>query len=159
MELGGLPLHPLVVHAAVVLTPAAALLAIVFAVVPRWRWLTRWPAGLAAAAALGAVFFARVTGEGFLEQRPELEPLVKVHEERAELLLWLVIGFFVAASAAVVLLGSTSPFPSGKGARTAAASWLSTVLMVLVVLAALAVIVQVVRTGDAGSRAVWSPAG
>jgi hypothetical protein len=35
------------VHAAVVLTPLAALLVVGSAVLPRWRWLTRWPAGAA----------------------------------------------------------------------------------------------------------------
>jgi hypothetical protein len=47
MTFAGLPLHPLVVHAAVVLTPLAALLVVGSAVLPRWRWLTRWPAGAA----------------------------------------------------------------------------------------------------------------
>jgi hypothetical protein len=45
MTFAGLPLHPLVVHAAVVLTPLAALLVVGSAVLP--RWLTRWPAGAA----------------------------------------------------------------------------------------------------------------
>ena len=43
MEINGLPLHPLVVHAAVVFLPCAALLALVYAAVPRWRWAVRWP--------------------------------------------------------------------------------------------------------------------
>lgn len=41
MEFFGLPLHPLVVHAAVVFVPLAALLVMVFAVFPRHRWATR----------------------------------------------------------------------------------------------------------------------
>ncbi|HZJ05070.1 MAG TPA: DUF2231 domain-containing protein [Nocardioidaceae bacterium] len=155
MELGGLPLHPLVVHAAVVFTPVAALLAIVFAVVPRWRWLTRWPAGLAALASLGAVWLAKVSGKSFLEERPELAPLVKVHEQRGDLLGWFVIGFFVVVAAAVFALGSESPLPSGRGARAAAAPWVDKLLPILVVLASLAVLVLVVMTGDSGSRAVW----
>ena len=43
MQIAGLPLHPLVVHAAVVLIPLTALLTIGLAVLPRWRWLLRWP--------------------------------------------------------------------------------------------------------------------
>jgi len=155
MELGGLPLHPLVVHAAVVFTPLAGLVAIVFAVVPRWRWLTRWPAGVTALAALGSVVISKLSGQSFLDQRPELAPLVRVHQERAELLLWFVIGFFVIVAAAVWMVSSTSPLPSGRGARDAAVSWADRVLPILVVLSSLAVIVQVVLTGDAGSRAVW----
>jgi hypothetical protein len=155
MEIGGLPLHPLVVHAAVVFTPLAGLLAIVFAVVPRWRWLTRWPTGITAAAALGAVLIAKLSGESLVEQRPELAPLVRVHEERGGLLMWFVIGFCVVVAAAVWMLGSTSPLPSGRGARDAAASWAGKVLPILVVLSALVVVVQVISTADAGSRAVW----
>ena len=48
MEIGGLPLHPLVVHGAVVFTPLAALALIVFAILPRYRYLTRWPAAILA---------------------------------------------------------------------------------------------------------------
>ena len=157
MEIGGVPLHPLVVHAAVVFTPLAAVLAIVFAVVPRWRWLSRWPTGVAALVALGSVFMARLSGEALLEARPGLEPLVRVHEERAELLSWFVIAFFVIAVTAVLMLSSTSPLPSGRGARTAPGpASIGELLPVFVVLSALAVIVMVVLTGDAGSRAVWA---
>ncbi len=155
MEIGGLPLHPLVVHAAVVFAPLAALLAIVFAVVPRWRWLTRWPAGITSLAALGSVVLAKFAGESLLDQRPELAPLVRVHEERGELLMWLTIGFFVIVAAAVWLLGSTSPLPSGRGAREAGSSWVERLLPVLVVVSALVVVVQVVLTGDSGTRAVY----
>jgi hypothetical protein len=76
MEIGGLPVHVLVVHAAVVLTPLAALTAIVFAVVPRWRWLTRWPALVSGLVALGAVVAAKLSGDNFVENRPEPGPLV-----------------------------------------------------------------------------------
>lgn len=155
MEIGGLPLHPLVVHAAVIFTPLAALLAIVFAVVPRWRWLSRWPAALAALAALGSVLLAKASGNALLEQRPNLASVVDVHEERGELLVWFVIGFFVLAAASVWMLGSTSPLPSGRGARPAPAPWVARLLPVLVVTSALGVMVMVALTGDAGSRAVW----
>ena len=43
MELNGVPLHPLVVHAVVVLGPLAALAGLAYAFVPKWRWLLRWP--------------------------------------------------------------------------------------------------------------------
>jgi len=48
-----LPVHPLLIHVTVALVPGAAILAAVFVLVPRWRWLLRWPTlGLALAAAL-----------------------------------------------------------------------------------------------------------
>lgn len=155
MEIGGLPLHFLVVHAAVVFTPLAALAAIVFAVVPRWRWLTRWPALVTGLIALGSVVTAKLSGTSYLDEHPELAPIVKVHQERGDLLMWITIGFAVAVVIATWMLGSGTPLPSGKGARESALPAADNVLAVVLVLTALAVLVQVVLTGDAGSRAVW----
>ncbi|MEN0072123.1 MAG: DUF2231 domain-containing protein, partial [Propionicimonas sp.] len=63
----GLPLHPLVVHAAVVLVPLAALAALLVLFSGRLRerygWLT---AGLAIVAA-GTTVVARLSGEAFLQ--------------------------------------------------------------------------------------------
>ena len=42
-EFRGLPLHVLVVHAAVIFVPLAALCAVLFVALPRWRYLLRWP--------------------------------------------------------------------------------------------------------------------
>ncbi len=39
----GLPMHPLIIHAVVVLVPLSALVAIAFAVRPTWRHVLRWP--------------------------------------------------------------------------------------------------------------------
>jgi hypothetical protein len=63
MEIAGLPLHPSNVHATVALVPSSALVAIVLAVVPRWRWLTRRPAALSAVLALGASWPSSTSGE------------------------------------------------------------------------------------------------
>ena len=62
MEITGLPLHPLVVHAAVTLIPLSAVGAVALAVVPRWRWLTRWPAAVVAVAAAVVAWVARLMG-------------------------------------------------------------------------------------------------
>ena len=40
---GDLPLHVLVIHLAVLVLPVAALVAIAHALLPKWRWLLRWP--------------------------------------------------------------------------------------------------------------------
>ena len=50
-RISGLPAHPLIVHAAVVLVPLLALGAIVYAVVPPLRKHFRWAVGLLAIAA------------------------------------------------------------------------------------------------------------
>ena len=155
MEIAGLPLHPLVVHGAVVFTPLAALVAAAFAVLPKWRWLSRWPTVLLALVAFGSVWTARLSGASFLNERPELRQLVATHEERGELLSLIMIGFLVLTLLCAWALGGSSALVSGKGERESRLPAADKVLAAMLVLTAVAVLVQVVLTGDAGSRAVW----
>lgn len=155
MEIGGLPLHPLVVHAAVVLTPLAVLAVVVFALWPRHRWLTRWPTVALTLAAAGSVVLARLSGAALVEARPELERLVTDHQDRANVLVPLMLGLLVLVAAGAWSLGGPSALASGAGARESRAPALDKVLPALLVLVGLAVLVMVVLTGDSGSRAVW----
>jgi uncharacterized membrane protein len=147
MEIGGLPLHPLVIHTPVVLTPLAALCALAYACIGGWRDRLRWPMLVLAVLATASVVAAYLTGRNLLESRPALgtKPLVMTHEDRATLLLWVALSFGVVAVVTAWL-----------HARTGAAQ---VVLRVVLTVVALAVLVQVVRTGDAGSRAVWEVLG
>jgi len=155
MEIAGLPLHPLVVHATVVLVPLSALTAVVFALVPRWRWLTRWPAAALAMVALGLAWISTLSGDALLRSRPELGPLVQRHQQLGNLLADVMIAFAVVVVAAAWSLASATALASGRGARDSRVPALEKVLPVLVVAAALAVLVLVVRVGDSGARAVW----
>lgn len=155
MEIGGLPLHPLVVHAAVVFTPLAVLGVLVFALWERHRWLTRWPTLALTAVAVASVWTAALSGTALLESRPELKELVETHQARGQLLgLVSTLLLLLVALAAWALPGPTS-LASGRGAREsrlpAAERWLPLALAVV----ALAVLVLAVLTGDSGSRAVW----
>jgi hypothetical protein len=143
MEINGLPLHPLVVHAAVIFGPLAAVAALAHVLLPRWRTRLRWPMVVLAVVATGAIVVAYLTGENLLEHKPELEssPQVEAHEERGEQLLWVSIGFAVVALVAGWL-----------STRTGA---LRVVLDVLLVGAALIRAGWVFLTGEAGARAVW----
>jgi uncharacterized membrane protein len=67
MEISGLPLHPLVVHAAVVLGPVAALAALGYAAVGRWRDWLRVPMVVVALAAVASIVAAYLSGDSFLE--------------------------------------------------------------------------------------------
>ena len=155
MEIGGLPLHFLVVHAAVVFAPLAALGAVVFAVAPRWRWLLRWPALVTGLIALASVVLAKLSGTSYLGAHAELAPIVEVHQERGNVLMWVTIAFAVVLLAAAFMLGSRSPLPSGRGARDSVVPAADPVVAALLVIGALAVLVLVILTGDAGARAVW----
>jgi hypothetical protein len=155
MEIGGLPLHPLVVHAAVVLTPLAVLAVVVFALWPRHRWLTRWPTVALTLAAAGSVVVARLSGAALVEARPELERLVTDHQDRANILVPLMLVLLVLVAGGAWSLGGPSALASGAGARESRVAALDKVLPTLLVLMGVAVLVMVVLTGDSGSRAVW----
>lgn len=155
MEFFGLPLHPLVVHAAVVFVPLAALLVIVFAVFQKHRWATRWPALLLTLVSLATVWIARITGKSLKDELPGIEQAIATHEERGELLSLLMIGFTVLVAVAAWSLGGPSALASGRGSRDSGVAALDKVLPAVLVVAALVVLVAVVMTGDAGTRVVY----
>lgn len=155
MEIGGLPLHVLVVHAAVILIPITALLVIAFAVLPKWRWLSRWPTAAAAVGALGLAWLTRISGSEFLDVRPDLEKVVATHMERGNLLAVLMIPFAVLVLIGVWSLAGPSALASGRGQRDSRLPAMEKWLPIVLVLASLAIIALTVLTGDAGARAVW----
>lgn len=147
-----MPLHPLIVHAVVVLGPLAALTGLAYAAVPRWRWLLRWPLVVLAVVTAGAAVLAAQSGESLLEARPQLAPLVEVHQELGELLRNVALGYAVVAALAAWALGGVSALVSGRGARETRFG-----IPVAVVLAASAVglLVVLFLAGDSGAKAVW----
>ncbi len=144
----GLPVHPLVVHAVVVLLPLAVLGTIAIVVRPRWR-ATYGPLVVGAALVSTALIpVATSSGEALEHQVGNPGD----HAEMGDQLIWFAIPLLVL-SAAVVLLDRrrSRVAASGSDSRT-----LLTVVSVLAVLAAVAAGVQVYRVGDSGARAAWS---
>lgn len=149
-----MPLHPLVVHAVVVLGPLAALAGLTYAAVPQWRWLLRWPLVVLALVTAATAFLATLSGESLLELRPELEPLVEEHQARGELLRNLALGYAVVSGFAAWALGGVSALASGRGAQESRGV-LGTAAAVLLAVAALGLLVALFLAGDSGARAVW----
>ena len=153
----GLPLHPLVVHAVVVLVPLGALSAILYAVVPRWRWLLRLPTLVLA---LFAVVLARVavlTGSSLKHEKNftgELGDRIARHMHWGQRLEYSIWVFAVVAIVAWWVLPHVTPV-SGREDRETPAPRLVPILTVLLPLAALVVLVLAVITGEAGAQAVW----
>lgn len=135
----GLPLHPLVVHAVVVLLPLSVVGAIAVALRPAWRQTYGWlVAGLlVVATALTPV--ATSSGEA-LEKRVG-DP--GRHAELGDQLIWFEIALLVVLVAMLVL--------HRRGVVSAAARGVA----VLVLIASVAAAVQVYRVGDSGAKAVW----
>lgn len=61
--IGGLPIHPLVVHAAVVLGPLTGLLLLIYVLRPAWRYGLRWPLVAGAVISGASAFVAKESGE------------------------------------------------------------------------------------------------
>lgn len=140
----GLPLHPLVVHATVVMVPLAALLVAISAVHARFRaWAGPVPA---VTAVLALILVPITTGSGeSLQDRVAETGLVHDHAEIAETLIW-----FVLPLAAVAVLGYWFQRRGGLGRGLMIS--LATASVVL----AGATLVDVALIGHSGAKASWS---
>jgi phosphoglycerol transferase MdoB-like AlkP superfamily enzyme len=158
-EIHGLPVHALALHAAVVLIPLAALLALLF-VIRRTRAWSAVAMALTSVAALVALFVTRESGfnlKNTLEAQGggeawEESPVGKAvyhHEHLANLLFVLFIVFTVVVLVVFFLYRRADGF---RGP-------LEYVACTVLVIGALVVAFQTYRVGEAGSKAVWNPTG
>jgi hypothetical protein len=154
MDINGIPLHPLVVHAAVVFVPLSAL-AVILMSVPKWRWLARWPAAVLTVGAALSVQVATLTGEDLEESRNLESALIEDHAEWGER---LQIAMWVLAAVTVLALWALPHVTrlAGGQDRAARVAALEKPLVLLLPVLAVVVLVLVVLTGDAGARSVWS---
>lgn len=155
MNLLQLPLHPLLVHAAVVFIPLAALAAIGFALRPDWRWVLRWPTAMLNALAIPTLFITRMTGDQLAHATTDNHDLIEKHDQMAGLLTIVGLPMMALALYATWAFASTSPLPSGRGSRTARHPSLAALVRWVLVLLGLATLVATVLTGHSGATAVW----
>jgi hypothetical protein len=146
-SVAGLPLHVLVIHAAVVFGPLAALSALAYVGLARYRDLLRWPTLALVVIAVGAIWAAYLSGQNFFDSdrfanvSGELADNIETHKSYASTLRWIASGFGIVTVAATYL-------HDREGSR-------KLVLSALVAVGAVATLVWVGLTGDAGSRSVW----
>lgn len=151
-EVNGLPVHSLVVHAAVVFVPLSALLAVGF-LVPRWRRVLRWPLVVLTAVATVSVYVAKESGEHLKRaMSDQIEgnvtgTVVDRHQEWGDKLFIAMIVFFVIAVLAVII----SSRSQGRVLGGVAA-------VILVVVACVSVWLAY-ETGEQGAKARWNPDG
>jgi len=144
MTFNGLPLHPLVVHAAVVAVPVTALLVLLFVARPTLQARLRLPLLVLAVASALLVWLTAVSGDSLahaLSSGGPIKALIDKHEAwagRLQVGTWVLAGL----TAVTVLFGHR-------------AGWLKGLLHGLLVVAAIAVVVLVGLTGDAGAQAAW----
>ena len=148
----GLPIHALVVHGAVILTPVAGLVGIAM-LRPAWRMVLRWPLVVVTALATGTVYVARESGLVLKEALGDqikgnvTGKTVAHHQELADRLwIWLLVLLVVAVVVALLLPRLTNPLAGG-------------VVAIVVAALAIVIIVMTVQTGEAGTKARWNTDG
>lgn len=152
LQVGGLPLHPLIVHAVVVLTPLTVLALLLGTFWPAARRRLGIVTPLGALVVLVLVPITVIAGRSLAEVIGPV-PAVERHQELGEMMLPWAIALFVVAAAqwAWYRFGDARVH---EGSPTAARA-------VVIGLAAASVVVGVgtvvllVLIGDTGSRAVW----
>lgn len=137
--INGLPVHPLVVHAVVVLLPLAVLGTIAIAVRPAWR--ERYGPLVVVTALVATVLLPVATSSGEALEEHVGDP--GQHAALGEQLIWFAIPLLLL-SAALTWFGRS-------GDRVTALR----VIAAFAVVASLATAVQVYRVGDSGARAAW----
>lgn len=152
-SIAGLPLHPLLVHATVVIVPAAAFSVLLAALWPRFRtWAGPLPLGLAVA---GLILdpLSTSTGES-LEHQVGHSALIERHSELADGLLPWMIALVVVAAA--LYAWHRHQGRRVDGGRASSRAWVPVTISVLAVVASLGTSVQVVLIGHSGAKAAWS---
>lgn len=161
MEIGrlfGLPAHPLIVHAVVVLVPLCSLGVALSALWPTARRHLAWVLLGLTIIAVAMVPLATGSGE-VLEQMVNESGLVERHAQLGDDYLPYAFALVVGA-VAVAGLQWIEGGGAGQGRsdvpRRRAPRWLVVVVAIVAVVSSMAATVQMVRVGHSGAAATWS---
>ena len=146
ITIGGLPLHPLAVHAAVVLLPlgVAAVMAVVL--VPKWRRHYAIPALALLVAGAGSTFVAEQTGE----QLALVTGITQEHRQFGKAML--IVAFIM------LVLSLVWFWAQNRGKRSADARFGTGLQLIAasgVLIAGVVSIVLIALVGHSGATAVW----
>jgi uncharacterized membrane protein len=153
----GIPVHPLVVHAVVVLAPITALLMLLFAGSSRFR---AWSGVLTPAVAtitLALSPLATESGES-LERRLPGSEAIEEHAELGDTMTWVLLAAAVVAWLMWWFWRRDRGRVGDQGAPVPM-SGVSKALAVVGVLAALGLVVDVALVGHSGAQSVWEDIG
>lgn len=148
----GIPLHPLVVHAVVVLAPLTALLLVLFALSERLRVRIGVVLPLLATVAWVCAFVAEESGESLMRMIGGGGDLVEAHEELGEKLPPVLLLTALVSWVLWFVWRRSTRRVEGPGV-------LFRVLSLGGVVVGIGVTVLVVLVGHSGAEAVWSGVG
>ena len=149
----GLPAHPLLVHAVVVLIPLAGIAMVVMVLVPRTRSHLVWATLLVAIAAAALTPWAAESGEELAHQVDETAALEN-HEGLGENLTPFAVALAIGAAglAAEHVLADRRSNDFGMSARR---RWVPITVAGVALVTAVAGTAQVVAVGHSGAEATW----
>ncbi|GIM96028.1 DUF2231 domain-containing protein [Paractinoplanes toevensis] len=149
-QVNGLPVHALVLHAAVIFVPLLALGAIVYALIGKWRPKIEWAVVLLAVAAPVSTFVAKESGEKLYDRLIGLGLSGKGKEILDDHMGFGSMTFWFSLALGIVTL--ILVFLNRRGGLPKIAEWvLAAAMVILAVLSGY----YVFRTGDSGATAVW----
>jgi hypothetical protein len=169
-EFMGIPAHPLIVHAAVVLVPLQVLGAVLYALVPFTRRFIWWLVLALAVVGPLAAFVAKLSGDAFRERMiargtasEELLASIDQHSSFGLNAVLVSVGLGIVMILFVALNVSRSRGQSDSGADGGQSSQASKGALVLTVLLTLGVLgfggatgYYIFKTGDSGAKMVWT---
>jgi hypothetical protein len=163
-EISGLPAHILLVHLAIVAVPVASLVVLVCGVwPPARRKLSWWIVPLIGLLTLGTVQVTKTAGL-WLQVRVANTPLIARHAQLGKQMFWWALALFVASLLVGALAWaerrhspSAMSSSSSRGGSTALTGTIAHVVVGVVAVAiAVGSLQQIYRTGEAGSKALWT---
>lgn len=145
-----LPLHPLVVHAPIVLIPLVTIAIIITSFKPEWHKAFAIPVGVLTFASLVTSYLAKESGE-FLEEKVRESQLLEEHAELGD-------AFFIIALIFTIIVVAWCLYPfavekiaflkdKGKAIRVT--------LCVITIAFSIYASYDVYRVGHSGARSVW----
>jgi hypothetical protein len=164
----GLPAHPLLTHAPIVLLPIAAFVTIVLAINQRWRRRAGWLLFAGVFVVTILLFAAKQSGESFNDAFDSAFGAGSIdidrHEELGNMtfvltLVWLAAVLALTVWDVVQRRAATSAAAADRDAEAAVAvnAYVSWTLGALASVCAVLATVWLIRTGHEGADVVWSP--
>ncbi|WP_433827370.1 DUF2231 domain-containing protein [Actinoplanes sp. CA-015351] len=151
-QVNGLPVHILVLHAAVIFVPLLALGSIVYALVARWRAKIGWAVALLAVVAPISAVVSKLSGTELYNRLLDNgmsgpgKVILDDHMNYGTITMWLSIALGVVSLVLVVLTSR-----AGAALPKVADIAFAVVIVVLAVLTGY----YIFNTGDTGANAVW----
>jgi len=142
-SIAGLPLHPLVIHASIVLIPLVAISGLVMSYLPSFSRRYGKVTLVIAIVAQLSLFLAKVTGEAFQEI---LDKDMGNHAELGE-----IAPFVTLPMVALIYLR----WRLDRSGATVGSAWARRLTSIALIVASLASIAVIVLVGHSGAESVW----